>query len=532
MRRTLKILGWLLAGVVGVILLGGVALMGLYVTADVEMPDLKGEFPLEVTRENGVTKCGESRLRRSQNGFWEMCLVGDAEQRGSAFGAMADSLLQHQEEIFIRQIHEIVPNNSYLSFLNILTQVFNREITHHIPDEYCREIAAMSRYGSHAYDQIGSSYLRQLNYHAAHDIGHAMQDYMLVGCTAVGAWGEQTEDGLLVGRNFDFWVGDDFAENRLLTFCKPAEGHSFVSIGWFGMVGVMSGMNEEGLTVTLNAAKGDLPLKSATPVSILAREMLQYASTIDEAVEIASRRQLFVSECFLIGSVKDGRCAVIEKTPHGQDVYTTEGEWLCLSNHFRSQTFENDPQNRENIQGSDSKYRLERIEELTQEKIPLNVCQVVDILRDRDSLGWVNPMAINQQIAHHSVAFEPEALRMWLSTEDWGYGDWVCYDVGAILRGEKSFEGEICCEEVIPRDSLFSKARVEEWRSLKSHLGDGEIDHFVELNPQNWESYAVVADWMAQRGRNEEAKSYYEEALRHRMTRNDEQKLKQKLKDI
>ena len=36
----------------------------------------------------------------------------------------------------------------------------------------------------HEYDFIGTPYERQLNYHSAHDLGHAMQDYMLVGCSS------------------------------------------------------------------------------------------------------------------------------------------------------------------------------------------------------------------------------------------------------------------------------------------------------------------------------------------------------------
>ena len=42
----------------------------------------------------------------------------------------------------------------------------------------------MSASCTHEFDEFGSPYERQMQYHSAHDIGHVMQDYMLVGCTS------------------------------------------------------------------------------------------------------------------------------------------------------------------------------------------------------------------------------------------------------------------------------------------------------------------------------------------------------------
>src|SRR4029077_3444102 len=134
----------------------------------------------------------------------------------------------------------------------------------------------------------------------------------LVGCTSFGTWNDRSADGtMIIGRNFDFYVGDKFAENKIVAFVNPAEGYKFMSVTWAGFIGVVSGMNEKGLTVTINAAKSKVPSGSATPVSIVAREILQYARNIDEALDIARKREMFVSESFLIGSAADHKAVLI-----------------------------------------------------------------------------------------------------------------------------------------------------------------------------------------------------------------------------
>lgn len=537
MKIVLKILVYILLGVIGLLLVTAGVGCYLYQTADVTPPTATRNFADSTVRRlaDGSRAFGASRLRHSPNGFWEMWLEGDAEQRGAAFGALADSLIYEQEAAFVDQIRSFIPNERYLGFLRYLTLIFNRRLARHIPPEYCSEIAAVARYCSLEFDFIGEPYLRQLNYHAAHDIGHAMQEYMLVGCTSFGAWGDAAADGMIVGRNFDFYVGDDFARNRLLTFCKPDKGYGFVSIGWPGMVGVLSGMNEAGLTVTLNAAKGPVPLSSATPVSILARQILQYAATIAQADSIAAQYRTFVSESFLIGSARNGRCAVIEKTPRKQSLYTAAGRTIRSTNHFQSEAFTDDAYNRRNIASSDSRPRADRLEELLGQNTPLTIGKAVEILRDRcekggADLGLSNLLAINQQIAHHSVVFEPQRLRMWVATGYWGYGEWVCYDVGKILFG-----GELCDPDTtLPGDSLFLRESLPDllrFRRLKHRLNEQTIDSLTAANPLNWETYAMIGRYHEARAEQTRAQAAFDRALDRPMPEGERRQLKNKLKE-
>src|SRR5690554_1628628 len=209
---------------------------------------------------------------------------------------------------------------------------YNRKMYLHVPEEYKSEILGVSKYAGDTYDYVADDYLRILYFHSAHDIGHALQDLMLVGCSSFAAWGDKTEDGqLIIGRNFDFYAGDDFAKDKIIAFVKPTKGYNFMSVTWAGMIGVVSGMNDQGLTVTINAGKSDIPWVAKTPISILTREILQYASNIEEAIEIAKKRQVFFSESFLVGSTKHKKAITIEVFPGNLGVYDVENSTQSIS---------------------------------------------------------------------------------------------------------------------------------------------------------------------------------------------------------
>ena len=52
-----------------------------------------------------------------------------------------------------------------------------------------------------------------------------MQDYMLVGCSSFACWGENSADSsLIIGLNFDFYMGAAFARNKHVSFYQPENG--------------------------------------------------------------------------------------------------------------------------------------------------------------------------------------------------------------------------------------------------------------------------------------------------------------------
>ena len=96
-------------------------------------------------------------------------------------------------------------------------------------------------------------------------------------------------------------------------------------------------------------------------------------STIDEAIAIAKRREVFVSEAIFVGSAKDKKAAVIEVSPNNFGVYElSNSNQLICSNHFQSDAFSEDKRNLKQIKESHSQYRFDRMEELIEEDDKLN----------------------------------------------------------------------------------------------------------------------------------------------------------------
>ena len=150
--------------------------------------------PKVVKHNPGFFTSGNNSLFKNQQGLWELYVEGDPLQIGLETGSLEDSLLKKQERVFFSKVEELVPSKSKQKWLRKLLTWYNRKLYLNVPEEYKTEIYGVSRYSSHDYDFIAPPYLRSLYLHGAHDIGHAMQDLALVGCSSFAAWGDKSQD--------------------------------------------------------------------------------------------------------------------------------------------------------------------------------------------------------------------------------------------------------------------------------------------------------------------------------------------------
>ncbi|MBZ4188763.1 C45 family autoproteolytic acyltransferase/hydolase [Niabella beijingensis] len=540
MLKRSKFLRRLLRVLAVTVLLFGLFFAYLVWVSDIPAPKIKDTAALQLQRQqpdSGLYTINNSWFRKSNSGLYELYAEGTPFERGVINGKLSKELVQLQEDYFSAQINKLVPSKFYRHFLKYFIGFFNRKLPDYVTEEYKEEIYGVSRSASDNYGYIGDKYQRILNYHSAHDIGHALQNLALVGCTSFGTWGTASEDSsLIIGRNFDFYVGDDFAKNKIVAFINPSSGYKFMSVTWGGFTGVVSGMNEKGLTVTINAAKSSYPTGAATPVSLVAREIVQYAQNIREALAIAGKRKMFVSESFLVGSAADGKAVIIEKTPDSLAVYDPGKNAIQCTNHFQSAEFWNSAPNREMRDKSSSVYRYNRLNQLLTQNGKNSVQKTIAVLRDykginNADIGLGNEKAVNQFIAHHSIVFEPQKLLVWVSTSPWQLGPFVCYDLNKVfsLQGMKTNREINEPQLAFPADPFIYTPQFkhfEQFRNYQAKVRDGETinpDSLVAENPTFYNSYILAGDYCFKKKEYSKAARFYQKSLTLEIANHGEQ---------
>ena len=281
---------------------------------------------------------------------------------------------------------------------------------------------------------------------------------------------------------------------------------------------------------------------------------MQYASTIDEAYTIAQKRKLFVSESLMIGSLKDNRTAIIEKSPGAMDIFLSDTCYIVCANHFQGAAFAHDKTNLENIRTTDSYYRFRRASELLAQYPVMDVPKTAAILRNRYGIGGIDAgmgnETLNQLIAHHAVIFKPSKLLVWVSAPPYQLGKFVAYDLNKVFHLDKKSiveNKEIYEKELtIPVDSFLYSVEYKNYlrykemtRMLKKYKGTKEVlsPHFVNeyiaSNPKFYQTYLHLAEYFEKKGEKDKAIYFCQQALGNVIPRLDEKlKIEKKLQKL
>jgi hypothetical protein len=153
---------------------------------------------------------------------------------------------------------------------------------------------------------------------------------------ACSAYAVTTDKGLLVGRNLD-WTNYAVAHRHGVVFVlEPDHGSGLLHVGWPGMVGVVTGLNDGGLAVALNMAyAGDLTT-DATPMLFRLRRSLETSCTIDEATKVIIAEPRTIAANVLLASQREDRAIVLELSGHRNAIVGMRDGLVVTTNHYQA----------------------------------------------------------------------------------------------------------------------------------------------------------------------------------------------------
>jgi isopenicillin-N N-acyltransferase like protein len=453
---------------------------------------------------------------------------------GFAFGRLTRPWIRTQETHLDTLFTALIPGGFRRSLIRQLSAFQLRSLPDEIPPDLLVSIAGLAD----GYEPVPpasgwNAWRRMLDLHALHDVSQRFVDApgLAAACTGFLA---RTPDGVLLARNFDFEGGDVFDRQKLVSVVAPDGKIPYLSVGFPGMLGVVSGFNRVGIGVALQAIAGGETATSGEPVTLLLADVLRNESTFEGAVERLRRGKVFVSDLILVGDAKTRRIAVVEKSPSAFAVREASGRWLGATNEAEDAAVGS--RARRLPPGSTSRKRRARLDVLLERDGPsLDVAGAVAILRDRrgaggEDLGPGNRNAIDASIAAHSVVLDLGNRRAWVAVAPHTLGAYVPVDLEEVLAAR---DGAFApSSAALPADPWLlsggyahyreARAALAEARTLERKAGAGWLDAAAlaagrahALSPDFAEATAKLGEVELRRGNRARALQLLDEALAH-----------------
>lgn len=483
-------LGWLArhpkTSIALAVVLGGPLLAHLAVRATVRVTPPAISVPaLTAEDEPWGLRAGASFTRvvgRSAEGpgVRVVALRGSPEEMGAQHATLLRAQMLANEAVLWDGFATVVPFSPARTLMFDLGQFRYRDVDQGFPEARRRELAAeAATFQPDPYADHMATYPRMVFLHALYDIALSFEHSPLLGtgpsppshdgprldgCTAFGLGPAATADGhALFGRAFDFEAADVFDRDKAVFLVQGEGVLPFASVAWPGLVGVMTGMNAEGVAVAVNGGRAREPKTTGIPVAFSLRETLERAHDTEEAVSILSKQDPMVSHIVFVGDAR-GDFAVVERAP-GVPAFVRRGPdpaRVAVTNHFEGPLM-GDPSDTRVRESTSTLPRRARIDELlsrTADK-SATVAQAVATLRDHACATSIGSCQVGDRrtidafIATHGVVFDMTERALWVSEGPHLSGRFVKIALGSFVSPGDAQAAPI------PRDDVFADEHVQ-----------------------------------------------------------------------
>ena len=292
--------------------------------------------------------------------------------------------------------------------INLMTKR-SLAVEQYVPAEYKTELRGLAA-GS------GVKYETLLMLNVLDTIGRSF------GCTSVAV--KDVEGRLLRSRNLDY-RNLEFLKPLILIIYRPEQAYSFASVSAPGAIGVMTAMNEKGLTYGTHDISGSSKAWRGMPLGLMNRRIIQNAASLEAAGKILAESNRCLPGLLMVTSAAKARAYEFD----AKRVAYTEmsSEHLILTNHTRKLSL-----------GVKNSWSLNRFSEaksfLAQYEHKMDLRKLVELNRGRH-ISWVGNRKWHNL---HSVIFRPATLDFWIAVDPppATRGKWIGFNLKVELNGK------------------------------------------------------------------------------------------------
>lgn len=226
--------------------------------------------------------------------------------------------------------------------------------------------------------------------------------YRAWACSTIAAVATAAETEPLLARNLDF-VGMGFIHDySCVVVARPKGKTPYVSVGWPGLVGVLSGQNASGVALAVMVVHNEKGCASGVPFQLAFRRALETAKTADDVKTLLDATPLTVTNNLMVVD-KDDRARVLELDPEGIHArYPDRKGRLFATNHFVSREKR---ESRASLTFLSSMIRLGAVDRTCRSRDRIGVPLAIDGLRS------AAPARMNVQ----AMVFTPRSGDVWVA---------------------------------------------------------------------------------------------------------------------
>jgi len=259
--------------------------------------------------------------------------------------------------------------------------------------------------------------------------------------TLIGAQA-QMPTRVFIGRAVSLPGLDDGGDAAIpvVTIARPDGRIAWAGVGWPGELGVVTGINAEGIAVLVNPARTvDVRVtRTARPIALVARSVLEQARTLDAAIKLIESSPTLGAALFAVIDGTTGKWVQIERTP-SRAIIERSPRSPALGDVLTTTALASDPENDRARRMLPTPSRVERAARLL--RAPLgDAAAMAAILRDRRAPDDSprppgHRSVIDDGRAVQTVIIDPASLALWVGDPSAG-GQLRALDLRHELRGE------------------------------------------------------------------------------------------------